>query len=196
MHHRRVLPLMLVIAGSLAGCNPDVSTTPVGPDTNSSFATRVEIIQSAVDRWRDAPDLDTARAAAEEAANLVVGPDGPDFGDRDGNGTVDGNADVGLLTGATDATSGLATDLRGVGCVDRDVLGATADDVDAGWMAMLTAIANWTPSNNTMPSLASHPQRIVGWATFTQSASDLDLAVEYAGHAQLHVDVTRAAPTC
>lgn len=196
MHQRHVLALMLAVAGSLAACTTNASRGPDGPDPDSPFAVRVEMIESAVGRWRDAPDLDTARAAAEEAANLVVGPDGPDFGDRDGNGTVEGDVDVGLLTGATDAASGLATEVRGVGCVDSDVLGATAGDVDEGWMAMSTAIANWTPSNNTMPSLASHPQRIVGWATFTQSASDLDLVEEYAGFAQLHVDVTRAAPTC
>lgn len=51
----------------------------------------------------------------------------------------------------------------------------------------------WTPSNNTMPTLPSHPQRIVGWATFTLASDSLDDAHEYAGHAQLHVDVSRAA---
>jgi hypothetical protein len=61
---------------------------------------------------------------------------------------------------------------------------------------MLTAIEEWRPDRNTMPSLPSHPMRIVGWATFTLASTSLDDAHEYAGHAQLHVNVSLAALDC
>ena len=61
---------------------------------------------------------------------------------------------------------------------------------------MLTAIDDWRPDDNTMPSLPSHPMRVVGWASFTLATDDLDDAHEYAGHAQLHVDVARDSLTC
>lgn len=38
--------------------------------------------------------------------------------------------------------------------------------------------------------------RIVGWATFTLASDDLDDAHEYAGHAQLPVDVSQRALGC
>ena len=61
---------------------------------------------------------------------------------------------------------------------------------------MAIAIEEWSPTNNTMPSLASHPMRIVGWATFTMATDSLDLAHEYAGHARLHVDISRKTLDC
>ena len=63
---------------------------------------------------------------------------------------------------------------------------------------MRTRIAAWTESNNTFPALASHPQRVVGWASLTLNTSkvdttSLDAAHEYAGHAQIHLTQTRQA---
>ena len=129
-------------------------------------------------------------AAAEAAANLVVGPDGPGYGDRDGNGTVAGESTTGLLPGLNGTLVGIAKPLAGITCVVRDVLGSTAEDPATGWSEMAAAISAWRPDNNTMPTLASHPMRVVGWATFTLQSDSLDEAHEYAGHAQLHVDVT------
>ncbi len=54
------------------------------------------------------------------------------------------------------------------------------------------AIDEWAPDNNTFPSLPSHPMRIVGWATLAQSATFAE-AIEYSGHADIHVDATRDA---
>jgi hypothetical protein len=61
---------------------------------------------------------------------------------------------------------------------------------------MINAIDDWRPDNNTMPSLASQPMRIVGWATFTLASDSLDEAHEYAGRAQLHVDTSLDALDC
>ena len=66
---------------------------------------------------------------------------------------------------------------------------------------MTTAIEAWRPDANTMPTLASHPMRVVGWATFTldtdpDAPDALDLAHEYAGHAALHVAISADALTC
>ena len=73
------------------------------------------------------------------------------------------------------------------------MLGGSWSDPAARWATAQDAYDAWTPSNNTMLTLASHLQRIVGWATFTLATDSLDDAHEYAGHAQLHVDVSRAA---
>lgn len=169
---------------------------PGDSDALTTYTARLDEIRGAVDDWAAATTISAAHAAAEVAANLVVGPGGPGFGDRDDDGTAGGDADEGLLSGRGGTPPGIATALAERGCVGRDVLGAAADDVDAGWGQMLRAIDEWTPSDNTMPSLASHPMRVVGWATFTLASDSLDEAHEYAGHARLHVDVSAAAPTC
>ena len=162
----------------------------------TAFGERMADIQAAVTEWSEAETVAAAHAAAETAANLIVGPNGPGYGDRDGDGQVSGAADVGVLSGRGGEPEGIAVAVADVGCVERDVLGTTATDVDAGWDEMEAAIAAWRPDSNTMPSLASHPMRVVGWATFTLASDSVDDAHEYAGHAQLHVDVARAAVAC
>ena len=64
------------------------------------------------------------------------------------------------------------------------------------WDKMLSAIDDWRRDNNTMPTLASHPMRVVGWATFTLNSDLLDEGHEYAGHADLHVNISRRALDC
>jgi hypothetical protein len=61
------------------------------------------------------------------------------------------------------------------------------------WATAQDVYDAWTPTDNTMPTLPSHPQRVVGWATLTLATDSLDVAHEYAGHAQLHVDASRSA---
>jgi hypothetical protein len=61
---------------------------------------------------------------------------------------------------------------------------------------MLAAIDDWRGDNNTMPTLTSHPMRVVGWATFTLNSDSLDDAHEYAGHANLHVNLSERALGC
>ena len=137
-----------------------------------------------------------AQAAAETAANLVVGPNGPDYGDRDGDGAVNGETAVGLLPGLDGTPAGLALPLAPNACISADVLGGIWDDPEAAWGEMQAAIDAWRPNNNTMPTLASHPMRVVGWATFTLGSDSLDEAHEYAGHAKLHVDISVRALDC
>lgn len=181
----------------LAACNG----APAEPEPSGSVAeaqARIDAISAQVTTWRTADDLATATTAAEAAANLVVGPNGPGYGDRNGDGQVSGATDTGLLPGLDGTPVGLVR--AGIGdaaCVEPDVLGGSWDDPEARWQEMADAIAAWTPSNNTMPTLASHPMRIVGWATFTQTATTVDEAREYGGHAAIHVNVSsRALSEC
>ena len=162
----------------------------------ASYTGRVDAIDEAIATWRSAESVEEALVAAETAANLVVGPNGPGYGDRNGDGVVSGSTDLGLLPGLDGTPSGLAMPLVANECVVRDVLGGSWADPAARWDEMRSAIDRWRPDNNTMPSLASHPMRIVGWATFSQEAGSLDLAQVYAGHAKLHIDVSRDAPDC
>jgi len=75
----------------------------------------------------------------------------------------------------------------------HDVLGGSWADPSGRWQEVRTRVAAWSQTNNTFPALPSHPQRVVGWASLTLAAPTLELAREYAGHAQLHVRITREA---
>lgn len=176
----------------------EVADTTTGDveSVSPSLRERMDAIDEAVAAWRSATSVEAARLAAETAANLVVGPNGPDYGDRNGDGLVSGESAVGVLPGLDGTPAGLATPLVTNPCVVHDVLGGAWTNPDAEWGAMLTAIDDWRSDNNTMPSLASHPMRIVGWATFTLRSDSLDEAHEYGGHAKLHVDVALRALDC
>ncbi|MGE3856396.1 MAG: hypothetical protein AB7G21_05525 [Dehalococcoidia bacterium] len=192
--------LLAALACSVAcgtGRTMRVEPTPTAGDTphRAALAERLAAIDRAVSAWQAASDLPAARRAAEEARNLVVGADGPSYGDSDGDGTVRGAGAAGLLPGLT-GVAGLAAEEDGA-CVVRDVLGGSWADPAARWAELDARIAAWAPANNTFPALPSHPQRIVGWATLALRARSLDEAVEYAGHARLHVDVSvRALTDC
>ena len=162
----------------------------------SLVAERLGAIDAAVATWRSAEALEDAIAAAEVAANLVLGPNGPGYGDRDGDGVIGGETDIGLLPGIDGTPAGLASSLASNTCIEADVLGGSWTNPAQRWDEMLTAIDEWRPDRNTMPSLASHPMRIVGWSTFSRDSQSLDLAHEYAGHAKLHVAVSLRALDC
>ena len=189
--------MQMLLAGVVFAACGNTADTPEPSATVADAIARIEEISVHVTTWSDAADLLTATTSAEAAANLVVGPNGPGYGDRNGDGQISGANDVGLLPGSDGTPQGLV--LGGVGdadCIRRDVLGGAWDDPAAMWREMDEAIAAWTPTNNTMPSLDSHPMRVVGWATFTQTAT-LDQAREYAGHAAIHVNVSsRALRAC
>lgn len=161
-------------------------------DATSAAAQRIERISQAVGRWDAATSLPAAKAAAEEARNLITGPHALMAGDLDHDGENAGNAVVGLLPG-DDGSPGLATPLASCALIERDVLGGPWTDPLGRWTTLTNAITAWTSTNNTFPALPSHPQRIVGWATLTLASNDLEVAHEYAGHARLHVNVTEQA---
>lgn len=178
--------LLLVVVA--CGGDDEVGAVP------DSVTERVDAIAAQVTVWTEATTVEEASRAAEAAANLIVGPNGPGYGDRNGDGAIDGASERGLLPGSSGDPAGvILDDLGALECVERDVLGGSWDDPAARWNEMIEAIERWEPTNNTMPTLASHPMRVVGWATQTIEAGDLELAHEYAGHAQLHVDVTVGA---
>ena len=160
--------------------------------TDPALTERLDALDAAVGEWRDAATLPEAKAAAEAVRNLVVGPAGPWYGDADGDGTVAGASDVGLLPGLG-GERGLAQAGPVNACVEADVLGGPWDEPLERWDEAAAVYEAWSRTNNTMPTLPSHPQRVVGWAGLALGAESVDEAREYAGHAQLHVDVTRRA---
>jgi hypothetical protein len=185
----------ILVVAAVAGCDAAGQSPPAAPSsgTGDALATRLVAIDDAVDRWRSAADLASARAGAEEARNLVVGPTGPFYGDGDGDGMVEGASEIGLLPGLG-GEAGLATPGAGA-CVVRDVLGGSWANPEERWAILETAIGEWSELNNTFPALPSHPQRIVGWATLTLGSTDLVVAQEFGGHAHLHIDVALQATT-
>ena len=199
----RRLAIALLGVGALVGCgsSDDDSAAVLATPESEAVAERIAKLDEAVDLWRSTASIVEAQVAAETAANLVVGPNGPGYGDRNGDGTVDGETGAGLLPGLDSTPAGLANPLADNSCIERDVLGGPWNDPLARWAAMTAAIEAWRPDANTMPTLASHPMRVVGWATFTldtdPGAQDaLELAHEYAGHAALHVAISADALTC
>jgi len=189
------LPLALVACGS-----PDISTQnrvefslsprskPITqqalPDTLGS---RLAALDVAVTRWQRAPDLRQAHKAAEEARNLIVGPAGPFYGDANRDGKVSGVVAFGMLPGLRGEAS-LARQTDGP-CVVAHILGGSWRDPAGRWAILEQAISRWTPTRNTFPSLPSHIQRVVGWASLTLNSRSLANAREYAKHARLHVNI-------
>jgi len=195
-----LIALIATVALAAAGCGSGAAATPEAdagrtPVASNVLVERLDALDGAVSRWESAADLGTAWSAAETARNLVVGPDGPDYGDADGDGAIGGATDIGLLPGLG-GEPGAASEAAGA-CVVRDVLGGDWSDPVERWAMLAAAIDAWRPTDNTFPSLPSHPQRVVGWATLALAADNLDTALEYAGHARLHVDIsTRAGGDC
>jgi hypothetical protein len=182
----------------LAACGSDSSSDDEDIQEQSEIAYREQMttIDDAVAAWRNSLFIDDAYVEAETAANLIVGPNGPDYGDRNGDGTIDGETEAGILSGLDGTPVGIAETLEPNECIDRDVLGGSWTDPAAEWDKMIVAIDEWQPDNNTMPTLDSHPMRIVGWATFTLETDSLGDAHEYADHAKSHVDVSLDALDC
>ena len=172
---------------------PSVSGLSSKSSNRADLVARVDAIDAAIAEWRGARTLAAAKVGAEKARNLVTGPSGPAYGDLDGDGTIGGEVEAGLLPGLG-GNAGLAS-ARPNPCMIADVLGGDFSQAAARWATMDRAIANWRADNNTFPSLPSHPQRIVGWATLTLKRANLAQATNYAGHAQLHADKTRVAIT-
>ena len=183
-------------AATSSSANGVSRTTAVVRVDAGSLAEHLAAVDEVVLVWREASTLEDAQAAAEAAANQIVGPNGPGYGDRNGDGVISGEVENGVLPGLEGTPEGLALPLAKNGCIRRDVLGGDWTDPRAAWAAMLDAIDDWRPDNNTMPTLPSHPMRVVGWATFTLDSDSLDDAHEYAGHAKLHVDSSTRALDC
>lgn len=191
---RIVAPLLLIV--TFAACGDDNDIGEPGDIAAFTLRERIVTVDDAVVVWEGADTVAEAHAAAEAAANLVVGSGGPGYGDRDGNGNVDGDTEFGLLPGLDGTPIGLASSMTDNECIVSDVLGGAWDDPAERWATMQSTIDAWAPGNNTMPNLASHPMRIVGWASLTLASSSLDEAHEYAGHAQTHIDVSLDAIDC
>lgn len=171
-----------------------VPSVPQRP-TSHSLATRLAAVDEAVSRWAAASTLAAAHEAAEEARNLIVGASGPFYGDANNDGRISGASEVGVLPGLNGQHS-LAGPTDNA-CVVADVLGGSWIDPARRWSQLQDAIARWTPRRNTFPSLPSHAQRVVGWASLTLKTRSFVEAREYAAHARLHVDIsTRALTSC
>lgn len=184
--------LVALSLSALTACGTSSEQVARSGPVQAPLVARVDAIQTAVDRWQAAPDLSSAKAAAEEARNLVLGPAGPGYGDTNGDGTVQGATDIGLLPGAH-SEAGLADSGALTECVNADVLGGPWTDPVARWAEAAEAVDTWSETNNPFPTLRSHPQRIYGWASLSLMSSSLQDARLFAGHAQLHIAVTRAA---
>lgn len=187
---------LLACALVLAGCASSGQEGDRGPIDR--LGERLTVVQAHVEEWRTAGTLTDARRAAEAAANHIVGPTGPGFGDRDGDGTVRGPGDAGVLPGSEGWPLGFAVEAARDGapeCVVRDVLGGSWEDAPARWNALAVAIDTWTEERNTFPSLPSHAQRVVGWAALALEADTLQEARDHAGHAALHAGISLRAVT-
>ena len=79
--------VLVVSACSGASTTADIGTTGppstvVNDQSGALLVERLVAIDEAVTTWRNAATMGEAHAAAEAAANLVVDPNGPGYGDR------------------------------------------------------------------------------------------------------------------
>lgn len=192
---RQLAVPVLILALISAACGDDGGASV---DDLESFTLRERLlrIDDATVTWDAATTVETAHQAAETAANLVVGPGAPDYGDRAGDGTVGGDSDFGVLMGLDGEPVGLADALADDACIEADVLGGSWDDPAARWAELDTAIATWSEDGDTISQLASRPMRIAGWASLALSTDDLDEAVGFAAVAQDDLDASLAALDC
>lgn len=194
-----LVPLALVSCGSQEHNTPNpraiglVQTAPAQPlqPSAETLKARLKALDRAVGRWQGASRLHVAHEAAEEARNLIVGPSGPYYGDANGDGKVAGAITVGILPGLKGGSSLARPDDNA--CVIADVRGGSWREPAKRWSELQSAISRWTPARNTFPSLPSHVQRVVGWATLTLKSDNLAEARAHAKHARLHVDIALLA---
>ncbi len=201
--------IMLLIPLVLATCGPPEPVTSdlaaVGraapasqglqQSSSETLIIRLVALDRAVSRWQAASTLRVAHDAAEEARNLIVGASGPFYGDANGDGQIAGASIVGVLP-ALKGGSSLASPNDNA-CIVADVLGGSWREPAKRWSQFQSALSRWTISRNTFPSLPSHAQRVVGWASLTLKSDSPVEAREYAKHARLHVDIAiRALRSC
>jgi len=191
--------LVLVVSACSGDIGPGLVGEPIAGEAQKrdpDLVERLALIDEAVVAWGNADSIEDAHLHAETAANLIVGSNGPDYGDRDGDGGISGSAVEGLLPGFDGTPVGIANMSASNACIERDVLGGSWENPEARWESMVAAIDAWEPGNNTMPTLASHLMRVVGWATFTIDTGSLDEAHIFAGHADIHSSLSVRAVDC
>jgi len=198
-----LIPLALATCGAPEPTTVDLvavgRTKPAAAELQQpsieTLGTRLRSVDRAVLRWQTASNLRIAHEAAEEARNLIVGASGPLYGDADRDGQIAGKRVVGVLPGLK-GEPGLAS-TNDNACVIADILGGSWREPVTRWSQFQSALSRWTNTRNTFPSLPSHAQRVVGWASLTLKSESLVEAQEYAKHARLHIDISvRAVTSC
>ena len=198
-----LIPMMLATCGAPEPATADLAavrsakTVPAELQQYSeeTLRTRLAAVDRAVSRWQAASTLRMAHEAAEEARNLIVGSAGPFYGDANKDGRIAGKSVVGVLPGLK-GEAGLASPNDNA-CVVADILGGSWREPAKRWFQFQSALSRWTTRRNTFPSLPSHAQRVVGWASLTLKSTSLVEAREYANHARLHIDIAvRAINSC
>lgn len=159
----------------------------------SGLAARLDAIDAAVLGWQQATDIDTAHEKAEAVRNLVVGPTGPIYGDADGNGTVAGASEEGLLPGTTGEVA--LVDGENTPCLLNSMLGGSWSDPGARWAQALAAFDKWNPGDDTIGALPSPAMRLAGWATIGLNAQRIDASRDLAQRAANAAGAVRQAYT-
>jgi hypothetical protein len=198
-----LIPLVLATCGSPVPVSSDLAAVGraepalagLQQTSTETLSTRLVALDRAVSRWQAASTLRIAHEAAEEARNLIVGASGPFYGDANGDGQIAGASVVGVLPAPKGGAS-LASPSDNA-CVVADILGGSWREPAKRWSQFQSALSHWNISRNTFPSLPSHAQRVVGWASLTLKSDSPVEAREYATHARLHVDIAiRALNSC
>lgn len=198
-----LVPLVLATCGSPGTVKSDLAAfgwaesvpAELQQARTETLSTRLVAVDRAVSRWQTASTLRFAHEAAEEARNLIVGASGPFYGDANGDGRIAGASVIGILPPLHGGAS-LAS-FNDNACVVADILGGSWSDPAKRWSQFQSALSRWTINRNTFPSLPSHAQRVVGWASLTLKSDSPVKAREYAKHARLHVDTAvRALHSC
>lgn len=151
--------LALITACGATNSSPITASSSLSPGaTDSALVDRTDDIEAAIESWRGASTIADAHAAAEQARNLVVGPNGPEYADADGNGRIDGGSQIGMLAGLAGEV-GLAQTPPVNACVTADVLADAWDDPQARWGQALNAVHDWSAINQHVPVAGKPPAK-------------------------------------
>ena len=154
---------------------------------------------------RAAGTLAVAKLEAERVVNLIVGRDGRHAGDLNADGQVTGLVVTGVLP-----ADGLSAEHPGLGLALYDAPGAKAElraalagivigDADrwrnpaARYDEIDRAVEITANGTNAVADMDGHLMRSLAWALLGLRSEELRMALEYAGHGQIHTAVSLRA---
>lgn len=193
--------------GDAAEVTGDVAaelSTAIARDTETLHE-RLQTIHESMLRMRAADTLAVAKLEAERVVNLIVGPDGRHAGDLNADGQVSGLAATGVLP-----VDGRSAEHPGLGLALYDAPGAKAELRAAlagivignadGWRNPATrydeidrAVEITANSANAVGDMDGHLMRSLAWALLALRSDELSVALEYAGHGQIHTALSLRA---
>ncbi len=207
-----IVGAVLALAACAGPGDPVQVTNEVPGDLSTAITTDAEILHERLQaihesmlHMRAAGTLAAAKLEAERVVNLIVGRDGRSAGDLNADGQVTGRVAIGVLPAdgpsaeqpglglalydAPGAKAELRAALAGIVIGDADVWRNPAgryDEIDR-------AVKITAGGTNAVANMDGHLMRSLAWALLALRSDELRMALEYAGHGQIHTAISLRA---